>query len=337
MKLLREFLEPIWGKIVALIAFFAALLQLVSFALPELPDFIKYITWVFLGIVVIYVLYFLIISFGQQFYNLIISRLGTELTNQLMVKFVPKLEEIHTAALAQRPIEDQSYEYYAKRYGFGYDLVEVDCFINHDGSAIVQRKIQVKAYATLKELDTFLLIPETHPQGQPRDISFTNIRSLTPDWNVTLGDIRKELGGRLSASVIIAPSLNSEQSIVYEMTEQLPANLYAINQTMEELEKRETPYDYFGWNINRPTAQFYLRVHFPGFQSQFIPEIYSAEVRYASASGFPSIRKHHQETSYLRGPFMKESEGGRHVCTLEINYPVIGLIYSMRWQPIGRK
>lgn len=332
MKLIREFLEPVWIKVVALIAFLASLLQLLAFALPELPEFIKYITWASLGIVIIYAFYFFIISFGPVYFNTLMSRLATELTNQLLVKFVPKLEELQKASLAKKPIEDQSYEYYAKKYGFGYDLIEVDCFINHDGSAIVQRKIQVTAFANLSELDTFLLVPEAHPQGDPRDISFGTIRSLTDGWTVTLGNIREEFG-RSSASIVIAPSLNSEQSIIYEMIEQLPANLYAINLPLDEVEKRQTPYDYFGWNINRPTGKFCLRVHFPGFPNPFLPKIHSAEVRYASASGFPSINKHHQETSNLRGPFMKESDGGRHVYTLNISYPVIGLIYSLRWQP----
>lgn len=335
MKYIREFLKPTLGKIVALIALLASILQLVSLALPNLPEIVKNISWISLGIVVVYIIQFLFSVFGPKIINIIMARTGEEITNQLMVQFVPKLKELQAASLRIQPIEGQAYEYYAKKYGFGYDFVEVDCFINHDGSAIVQRKIQVTAFANLNELDTFLLVPEMYSEGEAREISFGTIRSLTDDWNVTLGEIREEFG-RSSASIIIAPSLNSEQSIIYEMIEQLPANLYAINLSSAELENRQTPYDYFSWSISRPTNKFCLRVHFPGFPNQFLPEIYSAEVRYASASGLPSSHIHHKETSNLRGPFLKESDGGRRVCTLDISHPVIGLLYSLRWQPLGK-
>ena len=233
------------------------------------------------------------------------------------------------------PDYEASYKYVAGRYGMGYDRLEVDCTIGPDGSALVQRKVTLEAYSETGELDAFLLIPESQPPGEEaREITPVGIKSLSPGWDVSLAEISKALGS-LYTVIKVSPPLSEGQSITYQMTEMLPSNLYAIGLTEEELAARETPYDYFGWNINRPTRKLSLRVWFP---EGVKPDVYSGEVRYASAApGFPSERLQHEEQKRLKRPSLAGPEGNRYVLKLDVDYPMIGLIYVLRWRPPVKK
>lgn len=258
--------------------------------------------------------------------------IGKEVSNELL----PQIEQVLISAETAYTSEaEQAYNYFATRYGVGYDLLEIECFINEDGSATVKRKVTLVSFSEIDKLDTYLLIPEKSPGGEPRDIALGNIKSLTSKTSITRGAIREEFG-RLSVEITISPALSSGISAAYEMTERLPPNLFAVRATRDEIIKRETPYDYFGWNVNRPTRKLSLRVYFPGFPYPIKPDIYGAEVRYASASGFPANRIQHEEQKNLQGPILAEPEGDRHYLNLEVEYPMIGLVYVLRWQPIEK-
>ena len=222
------------------------------------------------------------------------------------------------------------YLYMSERYGIGYGSTQVECNIREDGSATVRREIKIEAVSKTDELDTFMSIPESAPPGEAdREISIRSARSLTPGWEVVS---RRSYGkkGALSIVVTISPPIGEGESVVYELVEELPSKLYAIDLTETELMKRETPYDYFGWNINRPTRKLLMKVYFP---EGIKPEVYGGEVRYASAApGLPSERRQHEEEKRLK-PFLAGPEGGRYFLKLDVDYPMIGLIYILRWEP----
>lgn len=223
---------------------------------------------------------------------------------------------------------ERAYHYSSERYGVGYRRLEVECTIRPDGSARVQRRVEVEAFSEIRQLDTFLLIPELPPSGEEWNIDPVQVRSLSPEYNVS----RRTFGqqGRLSALIMIAPQLGAGEQFTYELTEQLPAGLYAIDLAEEKLAKRQ-PYDYFGWSINRPTRKLSLKVYFP----EEIKPVYDSEVRYASAApGIPSESFHLEERKRFAKPNLIGPQGGRYVLTLEVDYPMIGLIYILRWQPL---
>ncbi len=230
------------------------------------------------------------------------------------------------------PLNDaeEAYKYLAERYGIGYDQLAVACTVHSDGSAEVRRRVEVKAYSEIRQLDTFLLIPESPPPGEKWTIDPLQVRSLSPDYNVS----RRTFGqqGRLSALIMISPQLGAGEQFTYELTEQLPASLYAIDLAEEKLAERKTSYDYFGWSINRPTRKLSLKVYFP---EEVKPEVYGFEVRYASAApGIPSESFHLEERKRFARPNLIGPQGGRYVLTLEVDHPMIGLIYILRWQPL---
>lgn len=227
-----------------------------------------------------------------------------------------------------------TYLFTSKRYGIGYDSLRIECIVNEDGSAIVQRTVDVKAFSNLSKLDVFLLIPEKKEDSSTQEtIDLSKVKSLTPNRIVSV-DKSKKNSHELSAIIDIAPPLTEGEHVTYEMIEQLPPKLYAINLNDLEIYQRKTPYDYFGWSINRPTRKLYLNVFFPEF---FVPHDYGVEVRYASASNFPSETLHHKEMEFIKKSLKTTGpEGGRYALRLDIDDPMIGLIYLIRWQPLHK-
>jgi len=62
----------------------------------------------------------------------------------------------------------------------------------------------------------------------------------------------------------------------------LPPGLFGINLTKDEIDRRESSDDYFGWHIERPTKNFIIQVQFP---KDIRPKEYWGEVKYAAAAG----------------------------------------------------
>lgn len=236
-----------------------------------------------------------------------------------------KGDKLVSSAL-ETTVAELAYQYLAQRYGIGYDMLQVQWTIANDGSAEVRRVVNVEAYSPTQTLDTFLLVPERSPQGQERTIDAARVDSLTPGKQVKL--VRK-IGerGKLSTLVEIIPTLKNQDSIKYQMVENLDKGLYAIGLSEREIRERETLYDYVGWTINRPTRHLSMEVYFP---PQFAPNTYSLAVRYASASGLPSHQQNYREEELLRRPAMTILDG-KHYLKLEVDYPPTGLIYFIRW------
>lgn len=232
--------------------------------------------------------------------------------------------------LIGRSENEKVYQLISKRYGMSYELVEVDCTIKEDGSAHIQRNIDVRAYSKIEEVDNFMLVKEKAADGKNRSIDFVGAKSLDSSHRVTITDIKKEFG-RLSAVVAITPILTEGDSLEYEMIENLDAGLFAVNLTSQEIQNRESKLDYFGWNINRPTRKLIIRVFFP---ANFEPRWFRNQVKYASVSGFPSDRDQQNETDRLEKPIIGRAHEGRCVLTQEIDFPMIGLIYILAWRPI---
>lgn len=226
-------------------------------------------------------------------------------------------------------VEQETYTYTASRYGIGYSSIDVQWTVNMDGSAKVQRMIDVEAYSEISNLDTFLLVPEQSVAENGDLIGFESISSITPGVTISMLQ-EEEKSGRQSTLIAISPPMNIGDSMTYKMIENLPEDLYAINITADELRTRTTPYDYAGWTINRPTKHITLRVFFP--EGVKPPSIYSAEVRYSTASGFPSTRIQHEEQKKMK-PEIIGLEGNRYILRLVVPYPMVGLIYILRWQP----
>ncbi len=280
------------------------------------------------GLIIVAALYFFAL-----FLKIAIGFLISKLSQQV-------IENVHSnpsifRVILDRPKQtdlseaEQAYKYIAKRYGIGYEDLSVQWNIKDSGSAELQRKITVESFSTIENLDTYLLVPEKDPEGSHRGIDHVKIEALNNKRDVYLAEKKGE-DGKLSALIAISPPLSYGENLSFQMLEKLEKGLYAINLTEEEIRERNEPHDYAGWTINRPTKKAILEVYFP---ENVIPRIPIAEVKYASASGFPSERMHIEEQKSLNSPILLGPEAGRYILRLELDYPMIGLIYILRWRP----
>ena len=233
-----------------------------------------------------------------------------------------------------RPESEIAYKYSAKRYGIGYGELTVTCTIRGGGSALIERQVTVEAYSRLSSLETSLLIPEPSTTGKKREFTSRPRIETTTDHNVSIAKVIEQERKQF-AEITFSPELREDEIGGFKMTENIPPGVYAIDLSKEELEKRKTPYDYFGWNIDRPTRALHLRVYFPDGVK---PKIYGSEVRYAPVmQDITTTRLQYEEQKHIMGPSLVGPEGGRYILQLDVGFPMIGLIYIVRWQPIPKR
>jgi hypothetical protein len=248
-------------------------------------------------------------------------------------RVVARRIRLQLMAEEQRSDAENSFSYMSKRYGVGHISVDVECTIERDGSARVKREVEVVAFSELQSLDTFLAIPEKPPAGYSWNIDLLEAKSKTHGRDVAL-KLSPPQEGKQSVLLTVSPQLTPGQSLTYQLIQKLPKGLYAVDLTNEELEKRQTPDDYFGWTINRPTRNFSMKIFYP---ADYTPKAYGHQVRYMSAApGIPSDSIQHEEQKSLAGPVRHEPVGGRCLLQLDIAFPMLGLIYLIRWQPLSR-
>lgn len=327
----KDFFNSRLRKVVFWMGLLAAFIQVTETAYPSLPQFIQTVALIGLWAAAIYISLYLIVAVTGHYLLNLSSFLAKEINEQLI--FLLNLNNNTSTLKSQNPtrITEQGDVYIitADRYGIGYETLEVSCTIKEDGSAIIRRKVKVRAYDRVSEIDNFLLTPEKLPTNG--EITNLNVKSLTNGYTVT-SHIKVEQN-RTSAILSFTPPLSEGECLEYEMIEELSKNFYAINFSNEEIEARENPFDYFGWNINRPTRNLSLKVHFP---EKSKPNFYRTQVKYASTSGFPSDRLQYREQAHLKKPILDGPDGDRFILTLKIEYPMIGLIYVLYWQPIAK-
>lgn len=222
---------------------------------------------------------------------------------------------------------EKAYKYSATRYGIGYDLTHVKLRIDDDGSATLQRTVNVEAYSKIDVLDTYLVKTEENDAASQSGLQLVYIESLNPDNVIKLEDQKDDLSRRLSTVMAISPQLGYGESITYDMMEKTSPSLFATSGA--ELAKRESPFDHFGWSINRPTRRLVLEVSFPeGCQiSEF-----KAEVKLAGVGGFPSTQPQLEEQKRLREFILLDKSLPNQTLKFELLYPMTGLIYILNWQ-----
>jgi len=233
-------------------------------------------------------------------------------------------------SVERRTSAEAVYRYMARRYGVGYRRADIAVEIKDDGSGTYTRVIDLQAFSEIADLDTFLVIGEPSPPGESRIMDLIDVVSLSSGRDVSKkSKVSKD--GTLSVLAAFAPQLDPGDSVAYRMSEALPAGLFAVNLTGEQLAQRATPYDYFGFTINRPTRSMSLRVMFP---QGMRPLSYRVEVKRASAApGIPSPEIQVEEQRQLRKEPLRRAPDGRWELTLDVDCPMTGLVYLWRWEP----
>lgn len=227
---------------------------------------------------------------------------------------------------------EQTYTFTAMRYGMGYANLSVSLSIRDNGSAQVKRTVRVEAYSSLDGLDVSLINPEKTEHNQKQTpIGLETIRSLNANWTIPKSKIqRQENFGHFWANFSISPQLQYGDVFDFETIENAPAGLYAVSLTHEELSKRKTSFDYFGWSIDRPTRYLSLHVEFP---EGMRPYDIKTQVMYAAVGGIPAKRFQVEEQKRLTYPTIEKIDK-HYYLTMDVAYPMIGLVYIIGWNPL---
>jgi hypothetical protein len=226
--------------------------------------------------------------------------------------------------------EDQDkkmYMWLVRRYGLGYELMDVECEITTDG-VNVRRRLLARAHAGVQQIDnTLFLKPD---QQSPKSILRPpRITSLDPNRAFYI-ETPKETPGIVV--VTISPPLRELESTEFVLSEEIKGQFYASTISRSELQRRtkEDDEDFFAWRIDRPTRKLSLKVTFP---EDIRPMSYSHRVFFAPvAQGLPN-REQHEELRRINTPVLGTSPRGQPQLVLSVDYPAVGLLYAIYWNP----
>jgi hypothetical protein len=214
-----------------------------------------------------------------------------------------------------------AYVFNSQLYGMAYEELITHCTIHKDGSAGFRREVELVAHSVVSKIELYMLLPEATPTGDDQlelagAVSLTHFRKLTSEVN-------RLSSGQMSLTVSISPELNSGQRLRYQVVEKSSPGLYAVTGR----EERKMPYDYFAWDITRPTKKLEMKVFFP---EDVRPEAFEPDVWHALGQGQST---HSREYDRVKELLVERQEGLFHTLVFTIPYPILGLTYVIRWTP----
>ncbi len=235
---------------------------------------------------------------------------------------VEKEKAITARAMPVGMTSERAYVFNSTLYGMAYEELSAHCTVHEDGSAVFRREIDLVAYSIISEIDHYMLLPEA-PKESKDFLELANVKPLDHDRKLTPKIIHLS-SGRMSLLVYISPPMSPGDHIRYQVIEKSPPGLYAIT----GLEERKVEYDYFGWDISRPTRKLAVKVFFPKGVSPNEFEYFEYDVWYAVGQ---SRSRQAKEYERIRGSLQWVEEGARFSLALNVLYPVLGLTYVIKW------
>ncbi len=223
--------------------------------------------------------------------------------------------------------DEKMYLWLVRRYGLGYDLMDVECEIKEDGVE-VRRRLLARAHAGVRQIDNtlFLKPDQRSPEAVLRP---PRITSLDPNRELYI-ETPKESPGIVV--VTISPPLRESESTEFVLREEIKGQFFATTISRSELQRRtkEDDQDFFAWRIDRPTRKLSLKVTFP---EDTRPMSYSHRVFFAPvAQGLPN-REQHEELRRIKAPVLGASPRGLPQLVLDVDHPAVGLLYAIYWNP----
>jgi hypothetical protein len=214
----------------------------------------------------------------------------------------------------------------AKRYGMGYESMDIECEVRDDGVKL-HRLLRIRAYSVLRQIDNTLYLRQDAGSSNqlvpPTIKSMDNSRTLSIEHAVEVPN---------TVVVSISPPLRETETAEFVLTEEIRGAFYKTTISRAELQRRnrENDQDFFAWRIDRPTRKLSLKVTFP---SNAKPTEYSYNVFFAPITQGLPTREQHEELKRLNGPLLRTSHRGQPQLVLDVDYPAVGLLYAIYWNP----
>jgi hypothetical protein len=227
----------------------------------------------------------------------------------------------------------RSYEYLRSRYGWGYEELEVSGTIEGDGSAVITRTITIKANQPQPMIEQTLFTTPAVEAGNPHPNDLA-VNSLTREFEASIGKIKPSGNGGYSAEIYFTPTIAAERTVKFELVQKLGAGFYAIDWSAAELSQHGITRQWFGWVVDRPTQSLHEWVVFP---ENHPPTGYDLEVNMVPLmQDIKDTRSHRLEAERLKECLqLTRLNESQYRMDLEVESPLIGLVYVMRWNPLS--
>lgn len=271
-------------------------------------------------------------SGGSESQNMLPQQLDSHLND-----IAEELKRLETSA--DFGATDFYYLASTRRFGIGHNKVLFSCEMFDDGSAAINREVEVEAFSIYLGMPTFLmatsentvpsgLTPFPHPEitstSNSPQIKLEHVRIQNVEASEILLEEQESEHNNISevkpyrrtlGDLAFRPPLKSGDKVLYKMRESVPPGTYL------------DPTDMFGWVVHQPTKRLELRVRLPkGYE----PAKIEPYVTSATALGFPT-RHETAERNRLAEPFSLRLADGRYEIGIGIDHPMTGMTYRLRW------
>ncbi len=226
-----------------------------------------------------------------------------------------------------------AYEINTRRYGWGYEQLNITVTINPDGSAEFKREIVVKAYRALPGLEQSLTLDLANSEDASSASTEPRLSVKGIGREVKLGEPYFTDGGWVT-ELTFTPEVDADSPGSFALTERIPKGSYAIGWTANDLSDKKITDQYYAFRIDRPTRELALRIYLPvGYRA----ENCKVQVRLIPpVRGVKTTRTDlHEETRITKKLLVSGPTGRRYELASKIDWPVLGRVYVVRWDPLS--
>jgi hypothetical protein len=218
-----------------------------------------------------------------------------------------------------------AYSYNLFNYGMGYESQRITCMIQEDGSAVTVRELTLLASSEVDSIEHYMMLPETPPDSKQSALKAYEIEAIDPGRRVEKVETHLP-GGKLAIRLIISPPLEPGERYRYRFQTSTLKRLFSLHG-----EPVRIPFDYFAWDISRPTGMLSMAVQFPEGKRAVNVE---HDVWFAVDVSQARSDKEYERVA-AAGLLRQEAHDGSTLLKMDVPYPILGLTYVIKWIPPG--
>jgi uncharacterized protein YfkK (UPF0435 family) len=237
--------------------------------------------------------------------------------------------------------EEPAYLYLARRFGLGIQSAQIECSINLDGSASSERTVVIEAYTKIEEIDTFMLFPDADDIIAKLNIvnfsvlddkKYFGKYKIGTDILAIKAKTKIEIFNSASRmKIYFSPALEIGDRITYILKEEAIGSVFVLANPYDNDSPSIEETESFAWPIFQPTKFLKLAIDFPKYHG---PNWYVGEARRASSTGLSYGPIICSELKRLNRPSLAGPDDEGHFrLRFDIEYPMMGLVYLLRWLP----
>jgi len=219
----------------------------------------------------------------------------------------------------------------SRLHGLEYARLELYGKLDTDGSMVFTRTMEAVAHDEgINAIDHYMHTPEALTRLGPTapDIPVPTVEIIQGKHTAT-ATIHRQSKDHLRFIVNFTPQLRVDNPVVYVTKEHYSKQTFAIFcDQLREVPTNVRDREYFAWDITHPTKSFKLEIEFPPnlHPKTFEPEVWRGASRVVKDN----------ETMAIWESLKPVPRGDSTSLVLEVDYPLLGLTYVIKWKPPDR-